>query len=264
GGGRQPKEPPRPRDPDQSDRAPAPGTQTGYILKYKAADDEDRKESPDLIGVLKIKPYGKKTTVLSLLVRRTDDLKVMLGEHQFENDDLEKFFRKRLDVSVEWDFLDPDSKRDDKFKKKVLRTLTFKTTEVKGEIEEVLEGGRVIVDGVPINDLQWPDYVPDENQTADMDKKKVRHKKLKLMAIDDVSKLFTEETEDAEFSDFKQGDKVQVTIVYAGLKPGYLVKMRPPGVSEQLGKGDDDNKDRGREPPRQPIRPGGGRPATGG
>lgn len=258
GGGKQPKDPPRPRGPEQEDRAPAPGTQTGYILRYKVADDDDKKDDAELIGTLKIKPYGVKTTVLTLLVRQSDDLSVMLGEHKFESDELEKVFRKRLDVSAEWDFLDPDSKREDKFKKKVLRSLTFKTTEVEGEIEELLDGGRAIVYAVPTNDRQWPDYVPDEKKSGDMDAKKVRKKKLKLLVVDDVSKFFTEDSEDADLADFKQGDKVHAVVVYAGTKPGYILKMHPPGVSETNTKSDDDGGKRDRQP--MPPKPSGPRP----
>ena len=257
GGGRQPKEPPTRRDQDRDQKAPAPGSQAGYIFRYKAADDDDKKEDADLLGTLKIKPYGKKTSILALQVRRSDDLRIMLGEHQFEIDELEKVLRKRLDVTAEWDFLDPDSKREDKYKKKVLRSLTFKTTEVQGEIEELLDGGRAIVYGVPTDDRPWPDYVPDDDQTADMQKKKVRKKKLKLYVVDDVTKFFTEDSEDADLSDFKQGDKVRVTVVYAGVKPGFLVKMHPPGVDQpSAGRGDEPDREPDRPTPTGP-RPGG-------
>ncbi|MCB9854980.1 MAG: hypothetical protein H6818_04775 [Phycisphaerales bacterium] len=253
--GKQPKEPPRQRDSRGEGGTLSPGTQTGYILRYKVADEEDKKEDADLLGVLKIKPYGAKTTVMTLQVRRSDDLRITLGEHQFETDELDKVFRKRLDVSADWDFLDPDSKRDDKFKKKVLRTLTFKTTEIEGEVEEVLDGGRAIVSAVPTNDLQWPDYIPDDKQTNDPKKDKVRKKKLKLMVVDDVSKFFTEDSEDADLSDFKQGDKVQALVVYAGSKPGYILKMHPPGAKEATPKPDDNPGERGGARPPQPSGP---------
>lgn len=229
-----PRQPQRPvRDAQREELPPAPGAQEGWILRYKPADDEAKKEDPELIGTLKVKPYGKHTTVLSLLVKRSDELRIMIGEHEVELDELDKYIHKRMHVMANWDFLDPGSKRDDKFKKKVLRSLTFKTTEVDGEVEEILDGGRLVVSGVPANDQQWPDYVPDDstNNTPAKPEKPVK-KKLKLVVIDDMTKFFTKDTEEADLSDFKVGDKVRVTVVYAATKPGYVLKMRPPGVDE--------------------------------
>ena len=260
------KDAPRPRNPQESERPPAPGTQVGYILKYKESDAEDRKEDEDLIGILKIKPYGKKTTVLTIQVRRTEDLKIKLDEHVFENDALNEVLKSRLDVSVDWDFLDPDSKRDDKYKKKVLRSLTFKTTIVEGEVEEILDGGRVIVSGIPSNSMQWPDYVPPENGQSKSVDAKPRKKKLKLRVLDDVSKFFTKDAEESGLSDFNQGDKVLVTVVYAGSKPGFVIKMQPPGMKDPTPAGDDAKGDEPRTPEEPPRPRGGGRrgQATGG
>lgn len=257
GGGR--KAPPRPREPQRQEKeqAPAPGSIEGYILRYKVADEEDKKEDAELIGTLKIKPYGKDTSLLVLQVRRQDNLKVTLGDKEFELDELAGALKKRMHVKADWDFLDPTSKRDDKYKQKVLRSLSFKTTEVDGTVEEILDGGRLIVYGVPVNDMQWPDYVPD-NKPGEMDKKKVRKKKLKLFTVEDLTKIFTSESEDADLSDFKVGDTVRVTVVYAGSKPGYVLKVRPPGVEEVASSSDDGDKDDGR--PSTPGKPGGYRP----
>lgn len=257
------KKPEQPRQSHEDERAPAPGSQEGYIVRYKPADEADRKEDPDLIGVLKIKPYGKKTSVMSLQVRRQEDLKVMLGDHKIELDEFEKYLRRRLDVVADWAFLDPDSKRDDKYKKKVLRTLTFKAIEVEGEVDEILEGGRLVVYGTPANDQQWPDYVPDDSPGNSMKKEKPRKKKLKLFVIDDISKFMKEDSDQADLSDFKEGDKVRVTVVYASTKPGYLLKMRPPGMNE-VAPPKEDGGDRRPPAPRPPRPPRGGRGHRGG
>lgn len=274
GGGRRrgarptkPKEPPRPRNPQNDEaRPPAPGSMDGYILRYKEADEEARKDDEELIGTLKIKPYAKQASVLNILIRRSDEPRFKLGEHVFELDALKDILKKRLNVSVDWDFLDPNSKRDDKYKKKVLRSLTFKTTVVDGEVDEVLDGGRVVVAGTPSDDQQWPDYVPPENDQGKMSDKKVRRKKLKLRVLDDISKFYSKDAEESALSDFSQGDKVRVTVVYAGTKPGFVVKMQPPDMKDvpTEEKPDEARPPAGRPP--QPAGPkrGGGRKAPGG
>ena len=211
--------------------APSPGRTEGTIYKFTPADEDDLKEDEKMVGTLKIRPFEEGARVLTLLVRDTEDLKIMLGDHEFEHDEMTFYFQKHLHVEVDWGYLNPDSKR--KNKKKELRSLRFQTTEIEAEVEEVRDIG-VEVRGVPLNKQQWPGYnPPDRNKPpGTQEEERIIPRTLKLKFIEDITKVRNEENEEADMGDFKEGDKVRVTAVYAGSKIGMLVALRPPNVAD--------------------------------
>ncbi len=251
------KAPPPPRE--EKNTTQSPGRTEGTIFKFTPADEEDRKEDEKLIGKLKINPFEEGARTLVLIVRDTEDLKIKLGDHEFERDEMTFYFQKGLHVEADWGYLDPDSKR--KIKKKELRGLTFMTTVVEGEIEDVRDIG-VEVRGVPMNDQQWPGYNPPERnqRPGDAEKERVIPRNLKLKFIEDVTKVRNEDKEEADMGDFKKGDKVRVTAVYAGGKIGMLVMLTPPNVDHGMTFSAPSNNDdgRGKQPPKG-NRPGSGR-----
>lgn len=259
-GGRRPRRPQRNTPPPQRDDKPAtesPGRTEGTIFKFTPADEEDRKEDEKLIGKLKINPFEEGARTLVLIVRESEDLKIRLANHEFERDEMTFYFQKGLHVEAEWGFLDPDSKR--KVKKKVLRGLTFLTTVIEGEVEDVRDVG-VEVRGVPQNEQQWPGYnPPDRNRRpGEAEKERVIPRNLKLKFIEDVTKVRNDENEESDMGDFKKGDKVKVTAVYAGGKIGMLVMLTPPNVDHDMISTSVSGGERGRPPQK------GGRPAAGG
>lgn len=263
GGRRRPKRPDQKTPPPQRDEketTESPGRTEGTIFKFTPADEEDRKEDEKLLGKLKINPFEEGARTLILIVRDTDDLKVKLGDHEFERDEMISYFQKGLHVEADWGYLDPDSKR--KIKKKVLRGLTFMTTVVEGKVEDVRDVG-VEIRGVPMNDQQWPGYNPPDRRNqrpGASEKERVIPRSLKLKFIEDVTKVRNEDKEEADMGDFKKGDKVRVTAVYAGTKIGMLVMLTPPNVDHDMTYSAPSNNDdgRGKRPPKG-SRPGSGR-----
>jgi len=264
-GGRQ-RRPERKAPPprDEKPSTESPGRTEGTIYKFSPADEDERKEDEKLLGELKIKPFEEGARTLILIVRESEDLKIKLANHEFERDEMTFYFQKGLHVEAEWGFLNPDSKR--KIKKKVLRGLTFLTTVIEGEVEDVRDVG-VEVRGVPQNEQQWPGYnPPDRNRPpGTSEKERVRPRNLKLRFIEDVTKVRNDENEESDMGDFKKGDKVKVTAVYAGGKIGMLVMLTPPNVEHDItstGLGPK-NDDRGRTPPQGPRSRPGRRPKPG-
>lgn len=231
GRGRRPTRPDKPRnvDQDRRDEKPAPGRQIGWVMRLKAAKKKDIEKDEKLMGFLTIKPYDKKQRIVKLRVRRGDETPVLLGEHEFELEQLGKLLEKGLHVAASWDFLNEKEAEKKRGGKKVLRKLELLTIEVEGVVKGV-EDDVVEIYGKPVDKGRWPDYVPDEKPGAMPEE--VKKSMLKLKLLDDVSTFRTADTSDARLSDFKEDDEVRVHLVYAGRRTGILVGLRTKDASD--------------------------------
>lgn len=255
--GKPPKEKEPPRGEQQEDEKPAPGRQVGWVLRLKAATEKDVEKDEDLMGFLSVKPYEKKGRIVKLRVRKNNDVRIELGDHKFELEDLGKILGKGMHVAASWDFLNEKEAEKKRGGKKVLRKLELVTIEVEGEVKEIKDD-MVTVYGKPINKARWPDYQPDDKPGTMPDEVKKMALDLKLM--EDISKFRTTDSDDAGLSDFKEGDEVRLRVVFAGRKTGILVAMRSKDASDVPETKEDEGGDRppARGPrPRQPGRRGG-------
>ena len=202
--------PPPPQRNDKEEK-PAPGRQEGWVLRLKAADEEDVKEDEKLMGFISIKPYAKGARVLKLRVYRDDDVQIVLGDHKFELESLGSLLEKGLHVAASWDFLSEAEAEKKRGGKKVLRKLELLPTEIEGEVKEITDD-LVVIYGRPVNKANWPDYVPDDKPGAMAKPEEVKRYAVKLKLVEDVSKFRTAETNEARLSDFKVDDKVRVRV----------------------------------------------------
>ncbi|MBK8269856.1 MAG: hypothetical protein IPK83_16805 [Planctomycetes bacterium] len=228
-----------PKQPQKFDRPPpvTPGNMTGTIIKYKPAKESDAEKG--IAGFLYIRPFEKGAKLLKLAVFKEvadgegDAVLVRLGDHRFErNRGLFRDFLEGLCVNAGWGYKDEDAK----VKVKELRTLDFNSLEVKGKIDSI-EDDVITIRAVPKNDQDWPHLAAKDdgkNQNgragAMAKPKKIRNLKVKLKMVEDVSKLFDAENEEASISSFEAGQAIEATIIYSS-KFGMIVKLAPPGVS---------------------------------
>ncbi len=256
GRGGKPKKPkaPTPQQPEQAD---APGQETGRILKFKAAKENE--EDEDLLGKLLVRPFKKGRKTLKLSVRRSDTLRIELGDAKIEGDDILEYFWKGLHCTAGWGFENPDKKKP---KKKELRSLRLDSLIVSGKIDKI-EDDVIVIKAMPKNGQDWPDLAakedPGKNPSA---KKKIRLRKLKLKMLDDISKFLDAKKEPLDLDDFEVGKKVDATVVY-GRPFGILLVLQSPTADKP------DDADKPKEKPRdegdrgrgggRPRRPGGPR-----
>lgn len=226
GGGKKPKKGPKPKRPEPP-RTDLPGHQKGKILKFKPAKENEKDE--DLLGVLSVKAFEKGSKSIKMNVRRVDDLQVRVGDHVFDlEEDLDVFW-KGLHCTANWAIADPDARK----KVKELRTLSFDTIEVTGKIYEIKDE-LIVIKGVPKNGLDWPDS---KAKIEKNDKpKRIRLRKLKLKPLEDISKFYDAENEEADLEEFEEDQEVVATVVLG--KPGMIIAIRHPDAkTEDTGRG---------------------------
>jgi hypothetical protein len=259
GGGKKSSDPKQP--PTKQDKPPplTPGQQNGTIISYKVAKDADIEKG--IAGYLTVKSFEKNAKPLKLTVFKEGEdgdpsVIVKLGEYQFEDiEDYGDIFWKGLYVTAGWGYKDENAK----VKVKELRTLDFNGIDIKGKIDKI-EDDVVTIKAVPKNDQDWPHLAGQNDKPPQTTKagtlppaKKIRNLKIKLKNVEDVSKLFDAENEEASLSSFEAGQAIEGTIVFSA-KFGMIVKLAPPGVS---------GESTAKAPPDDDDKPGGGRQAGG-
>ncbi len=257
GGGGRPKKPKGPTQ-DVPEQADAPGQQTGRIVKFKPAKEDE--EDENLLGMLSVRPFRKGQKTLKMSVRRADTLRIELGDAKIEGEDILEYMWKGLHCTAGWAFENPDKKKP---KKKELRSLRLDSLIVSGKIDKI-EDDLIVIKARPKNGQNWPDLAakqdPGKNPTT---KKKIILRKLKLKILEDVSKFVDAKKEELDLDEFEVGKKVDATVVY-GRPFGILLVLqsstaddKPQEAGEPEKPRDEGNRGKGRGRPKRPGGPRG-------
>lgn len=255
GGGRRPtKKPNTPPPADQPQDVEAPGQQVGRIIKFKGAKEGEEDET--LLGTLSVQPFKKGGKTLKLLVRKSDTLRIDIGDTKIEGDEILEYLWKGLHCTAGWAFEDSDAKKP---KKKALRTLKLDTLAVVGKLDSI-EDNVITLKARPANGQDWPDLIAKLDSGADPSrgKKKVVLRKLKLKILENVSKFEDAKKDPLDLGEFEVGKDVDATIVL-GRPFGILVVLQSP-TAENREKPDEPQTPRdeggGGKHPGRPRRPG--------
>lgn len=275
GGGKKPtakKGPIQPRETNTGNKKLEPGSFSGRIIKFEPVDADkgaakDGKEE-NLVGELSIRPFEKGGRLLKVKVFRVDEMHVEVGGHQFEIDEFSQILWKGLMVTAEWRY------KDAKERIKELKSLTFDTFEIEGEIEKI-EDGMVIVQAKPKDGKEWPDAnataapttIGGKGRGAPVKDELRRARKLKLKIMEDVTKYLDAARAESDLNEFAANQKIEATIVY-GKPNGMLLALKLPwdGTTPQPGATEPARRggERGNQPPGPQPRGRGSRGPTGG
>jgi hypothetical protein len=238
------------------------GSHRSKILKFELAEAG---EDEELIGKLKIMPLELHAKAVTLLVRRSDDLKIELGGHVFDPAEFEDIPWKGLICNVTWGYPEQDEDdpagRDDPKprkpkKKRELKALRFETMQVKGKIKEI-DGDLIILRARPANGQPWPMIKKPSDKPPKETKKKIPLKKLKLKIYEDVTDFVDRNEQPLDFGDFEEGQEIEATVVVG--KMGIMVTLAAPDIESDEGFDEPEDrpkrKPRGRPRPRRGPRP---------
>ncbi len=249
------------------------GSRRGRIIKFEPAKSDD---AEGILGTLKIKPIGKKTRMMTLQIRMSDQLRVELAGHRFDLDELADLPWKGLYCTAAWGYAEDDgdggSAQDEEDTKrkpkqpKELRSLLFETIEVTGKIKQI-EGDLITLRVKPKNDVNWPDREAREKfgpRNARGGKpKRVPRRKLTLKMMDDVTSFLSDNREPLDLGDFEVDQEIEATVTTGqAVKLGMIVKLAAPGVEVEpqgeVTRETEDRRGRKRPPPRGRPKPRGG------
>ncbi len=216
--------------------------------RVKVLKLEPVKEGDDTyFAEIKVKPDGKGAKILTLKIRKGEDLPIELGGVKLTEEQLLDLPWKGLACNAEWGYASRQRKSEEKENKKErpreLKMLTLETFEVQGTIESI-EGETIVLKATPMGGKEWPDV--EERRAAMPDNKKgtttkkpppIVARKLKLRLLGDVTKLVGGDEGTLELGDFEVGQEVEATIA-CSINTGLVAKLRAPdleGTKEDQG-----------------------------
>lgn len=207
--------------------------------RVKVMKLEPVKEGDDTyFAEIKVRPDGKGARILTLKIRKGEDLPIELGGVKLTEEQLLDLPWKGLACNAEWGFASRGGSKGADAKKerpRELRMLTLETFDVQGTIESI-EGESIIIKATPVGGKEWPDV--EERRAAMPDNKKgtttkklppVVARKLKLRLLGDVTKFVGGDDGTVEIGDFEIGQDVEATIACA-IKTGLVARLRAPDL----------------------------------
>lgn len=173
---------------------------TGVITKFTPAKNRDSETAP--LGTLAMRLDDQRSVQLQVPAT----LKVMLGNKQFEGEDLEQLLTAGLPLSVNW-----DEKKEKNRKTNVLVSATVPLLEIEAEIEKYDgKADAVILTAWPKPGNDWPDIK--NKQTTPTGK--VIKRKIRLRGIELASEIRDDADRPITVQDMEPTCKCYGTIVY--------------------------------------------------
>lgn len=224
-----------------------PGTYKGQISKFEPLTSEQDEE---LIGVLTLRPQVPGSKTLKLQVRKTENLRIVVGSHSFDPEACADILWKGLYCSAEWDWFKKEGESEKKKPTvRELRTLTFESLPVEGTIEE-MEGEFITVKVRPREGRDWPDSPATGSRSSNSrsgsegETKRVLQKKLRLKIMDEVSSFADAARQALDLGDFTPAQQVMAVVMY-GKKQGVLIELQSLTAEENKEGGESAQKKSG-------------------
>lgn len=194
------------------------------IVKFTPADEA---KTPDLIGTLTLKPFKNGLKPVTVRIHKQEDASITIGTASFTPDQYPEILSKGLHCSVSWTL-----ENDKPTSPKNMTAIHFPPVTVIGVVEKVEGDVITLKNALPSDGRNWiddelanaPSAMPPKpppsgasNRTPPPPVKprerKVKPRKLKLKAMDEVSKITDENSQDIAASDIPPGTKVEVAAI---------------------------------------------------
>jgi len=247
------------------------GEGSGELMKITKYVPADEAKDPDLIGILRLKPFKRGMKSVTVRILKSEDAKITIGTTSFTPDRYPEILSKNLECIVSWTV-----EGDKPNGPKNMTTIGFQPVTVIGIVDKVEGDVITLKRALPKDGNNWRDdelaNMPlpprptmsgsnNSNRTPPPQRpvqtKKVKMRTLKIKAMEDVSNLTDDTKQSISAGDIPPGTKVEALVILSS-SSGY------PGILTTLAYTNADavvNDDPARPPP---PRPGGGGGPTGG
>jgi len=262
-----------PATPPQTARPSGPsGAGSGDVMQIVKFTPADEAKNPDLIGTLTLKPFRKGMKPVTVRILKEEDAKISIGSVGFTPDRYAEILTKGLQCNVAW-----TQEGDKPSSPKNMSTIGFQPISVIGIVDSVEGDVITIKNALPSDGRNWPDDElasmpaptvprpptaspsgasrPPPTTPRVQPIKKVKMRKLKVRAFEEVAKLTDENNEEISAGDIPVGTKVEVAVILSKTT-GIMTTLAYTNASAVV------NKEGPRPLPPRPT--GGGGPAGGG
>lgn len=249
------------------------GAGSGDVMRIVKFTPADEAKDPDLIGTLTLKPFKAGAKSVTVRMLKQEDAKITIGTASFTPDRYPEILSKGLQCSVSW-----TPENDKPTSPKNMNSINFQTVNVIGIVEKVEGDVITLKNALPSDGRNWIDeemastpIAPPTQKppppgsgnrppppTVKPQAKKVKPRKIKIKAMEELSKLTDENNQDIAAGDIPPGTKVEVDVIMSNTT-GILTSLAYTNANAVV------NKDTPGIGPRPGPRPGpGGRGGGGG
>lgn len=239
------------------------GAGSGEVMRIVKFTPADEAKDPDLIGTLTLKPFKSGLKSVTVRILKQEDAKISIGTASFTPDQYPDILSKGLECAVNWTLENTEKPSSPKN----MTSINFQPISVIGVVDKVEGDVITLKKALPSDGRNWLDdemaHAPSANPppkppTSGTNRnpppqvkpaaRKVKPRKIKIRAIEELSKLTDENNDEIAAGDIPPGTKVEVGVILSNAT-GIITTLAYTNANPIVNKGEPSGPRPGPRPP---------------